>query len=57
MIPRNPTSVFEHFQQVEDPRVERRKDHALSYSASLPKPAQPLRDAVRAHWQIENARR
>ena len=25
----NPTSLFEHFQEIEDPRVERTKDHAL----------------------------
>jgi len=25
------------------------------YISSLPKPAQPLLDAIRAHWQIENA--
>jgi len=25
----SPTSLFEHFQQIEDPRVESTKDHAL----------------------------
>jgi predicted transposase YbfD/YdcC len=41
-------------------RRERRLDDKVSievayYIASLPKPAAPLLDAIRAHWQVENA--